>query len=34
LRFDLHADHDACLVSIDDFADVTVQAVKAVSDRT
>jgi len=33
LRFDLHADHDACLVSIDDFADVTVQAVKAVSDR-
>jgi pimeloyl-ACP methyl ester carboxylesterase len=33
LRFDLHADHDACLVSIDDFADVTVQAVKAVSDQ-
>ena len=32
-RFDLDADHDACLVSIEDFADVTVQAVKAVADR-
>jgi pimeloyl-ACP methyl ester carboxylesterase len=33
LTLELHADHDACLVSIDDFADVTVQAVKAVGDR-
>ena len=33
-QFDLAADHDACLVSIEDFADVTVQAVKAVADRT
>ena len=33
-RFDLAADHDACLVSIEDFADVTLQAVKAVADRT
>jgi 3-oxoadipate enol-lactonase len=32
LTFELDADHDACLVSIDDFADVTVQAVKAVAD--
>ena len=33
LTFELDADHDACLVSVDDFADVTVQAVKAISDR-
>lgn len=33
MTFELVADHDACLVSIDDFADVTVQAIKAVSDR-